>query len=204
MFSKSTDSGNRPRRSGPLGLASLFFYKRSNLVTASLATSVFAGYLVFFLTGKGTAFEVVNSTVRSLGTSLGFGQAEILAFLAERSDGMINAYINFNQVWDTLFGLIYGVMYVAWVSLLFKPYSHKFGILNLLPFGQVVFDWVENFALAALSNQYLADGSFSSSTALLASTASAIKWVFSLLVYGVILVGIVMRIVRALKLRSQR
>ena len=117
---------------------------------------------------------------------------------------MINAYINFNQVWDTLFGLIYGVMYVAWVSLLFKPYSHKFGILNLLPFSQVVFDWVENFALAALSNQYLADGSFSSSTALLASTGSAIKWAFSLLVYGVILVGIVMRIVRALKLRSQR
>jgi len=75
MFSKSTDSVNRPRRSGPLGLASLFFYKRSNLVTASLATSVFAGYLVFFLTGKGTAFEVVDSTVRSLGTSLGFGQA---------------------------------------------------------------------------------------------------------------------------------
>jgi len=157
---------------------------------------------------------VVNNSVRSLGTSLGFGQAEILAFLAERSDEMINAYINFNQVWDTLFGLIYGVMYVAWVSLLFKPYSHKFGILNLLshkfgilnllPFGQVVFDWVENFALAALSNQYLADGSISSSTALLASTASAIKWVFSLLVYGVILVGIVMRIVRALKLRSQR
>jgi hypothetical protein len=120
--------------------------------------------------------------------------------LAEQAD----AYINFNQVWDTLFGLIYGVMYVAWVSLLFKPYSHKFGILNLLPFGQVVFDWVENFALAALSNQYLADGSISSSTALLASTASGIKWVFSLLVYGVILVGIVMRIVRALKLRSQR
>ena len=120
--------------------------------------------------------------------------------LAEQAD----AYINFNQVWDTLFGLICGVMYVAWVSLLFRPYSHKFGILNLLPFGQVVFDWVENFALAALSNQYLADGSISSSTALLASTASAIKWAFSLLVYGVILVGIVMRIVRALKLRSQR
>jgi hypothetical protein len=40
--------------------------------------------------------------------------------------------------------------------------------------------------------------------ALVASTASSIKWVFSLLVYGVILVGIVMRIVRAAKIRSQR
>jgi hypothetical protein len=95
-------------------------------------------------------------------------------------------------------------MYAAWVSILFKPYSKKVGVLNLLPFAQVLFDWLENFSLAALSKQYLADGTISSSTALIASTSSSIKWVFSLLVYGVILVGIVMRIVGALKRRSQR
>jgi hypothetical protein len=95
-------------------------------------------------------------------------------------------------------------MYVAWVSILFKPYSKKVGVLNLLPFTQVLFDWFENFSLAALSKQYLADGSISSSTALIASTSSSIKWVFSLLVYGVILVGVVMRIVGSMKRRSQR
>jgi hypothetical protein len=202
--SKGTESKNPSGKFGPLSHASRFFYAKSNLVTALLATSVFAGYLVFFLMEQGTAFEVANSSVRSLGTSLGFGQAEILAFLAERSDQMINAYINFNQVWDSLFGLIYGVMYVVWVSFLFKPYSQKVGVLNLLPFGAVVFDWLENFALASLSNQYLADGTISSSIGLFASTSSTIKWVFSLLVYGVILVGIVMRIGGALKRRSQR
>jgi hypothetical protein len=204
MSSKSAGSLKLPKPSGPLGRASKFFYTKSNLVTGLLATSVFAGYLVFFLTGKGTAFEVANSTVRSLGTSLGFGQAEILAFFAERSDRMIDAYISFNQIWDTLFGLIYGLMYVIWVSVLFKPYSQRFGVLNLLPFGQVVFDWLENYALAELSSQFLADGAISSSTALIASTASTIKWVFSLLVYVVILVGIVMRISRAVKRRRQR
>jgi hypothetical protein len=153
--------------------------------------------------GQGKAFEVANSSVRSLGTSLGFGQAEILAFLAERSNQQINAYITFNLVWDSLFALIYGVMYVFWVSLLFKPYSQKFGVLNLLPFGQVVFDWLENFGLATLSKQYLADGTVSSTTAQFASITSTIKWGFSLLVYGVILVGIVMRIVRAVKRRRQ-
>ena len=204
MSSKSTESKNPSRKSGPLSRASQFFYTKSNLITALLATSVFAGYLLFFLTGKGKAFEVANSGVKSLGTTLGFGQTEILAFFAERSDQMINAYIDFNQVWDTLFGLIYGVMYVVWVSILFKPYSQKIALLNLLPFGQVFFDWLENFALATLSKQYLADGTISSSTALIASTSSSIKWVFSLLVYGVILVGIVMRIVGALKRRSQR
>ena len=204
MSSKSTESKNPSRKFGPLSRASQFFYTKSNLITALLATSIFAGYLLLFLTGKGKAFEVANSSIKSLGTSLGFGQVEILAFLAERSDQMINAYVNFNQVWDSLFALIYGVMYVVWVSILFKPYSKKVGVLNLLPFGQVLFDWLENFSLAALSKQYLADGTISSSTAQLASICSAIKWAFSLLVYGVILVGAVMRIVGALKRRSQR
>jgi hypothetical protein len=204
MSGNSAESVNLPNRFGPLSLVSRFFYAKSNLVTALLATAIFAGYLVFVLTLQGKAFEVANSSIRSLGTSFGFGQAEILAFLTERSDSMISAYINFNQVWDSLFGLIYGVMYVIWVSVAFRPYSVKVGILNLLPFGQVIFDWLENASLAALSNQYLADGTISSSMALVASTASSIKWVFSLLVYGVILVGIVMRIVRAAKIRSQR
>jgi len=204
MSSKSTESKRPSRKSGPLSRASWFFYAKSNLVTALVATAVFAAYLVVVLTGKGTAFAVADSSVRSLGTSLGFGQAEILAFLAERSDPIILAYIEFNQVWDTLFGLIYGVMYVVWVSVLFKPYSQKVGILNLIPFGQVIFDWVENFALSALSSQYLADGTISSSVALLASTSSAIKWGFSLLVYVVIVIGIVMRIAGAVKRRRQR
>ena len=204
MTSKSAESKNPSRKFGPLSRASRFFYTKSNLITALLATSVFVGYLLFFLTERGKAFEVANSSIKSLGTSLGFGQVEILAFLSERSDQMINAYIDFNQVWDSLFALIYGVMYVVFVSILFKPSSKKVGVLNLLPFGQVLFDWLENFFLATLSKQYLADGTISSSTSLFASTSSSIKWVFSLLVYGVILVGIILRIVGALKKRSQR
>jgi hypothetical protein len=124
--------------------------------------------------------------------------------LAERSADQIAAYITFNQVWDTLFGVIYGVMYVVWASLLLKPYSQKVGILNLLPFGQVLFDWLENIGLATVSSQYLAEGTISASTAQLASTASSIKWAFALLVYGVILIGIIARTVGALKRRSQR
>ena len=191
------------RKSGPLRRASEFFYAKSTLVTALIATAAFAGYTLLVLSGQGKAFEVANSTIKSLGTSLGFGQAEILAFFAERSTQQISAYITFNQVWDSLYGVIYGVMYVAWVSVLLKPYSQKVGMLNLLPFGQVLFDWLENIGLAIVSSQYLADGTISSTTAQLASTASSIKWAFALLVYGVILVGIVARITRALKGRSK-
>jgi hypothetical protein len=190
-------------KSGPLRRASEFFYAKSTLVTALIATAAFAGYTLLVLSGQGKAFEVANSTIKSLGTSLGFGQAEILAFFAERSAGQISAYITFNQVWDSLYGVIYGVMYVAWVSVLLKPYSQKVGLLNLLPFGQVLFDWLENFGVSNLSSQYLADSTISSTTAQLASTASSIKWAFAPLVYGVILVGIIARIAGALKRRSK-
>lgn len=203
MSSKGTESANQSRTFGPLTRASEFFYAKSSLVTAVLATFVFAGYTVLVMSGQGKAFEVANSSIKSLGTSLGFGQAEILAFFAERSAGQISAYITFNQVWDSIYGVIYGVMYVVWVSVLLKPYSQKVGILNLLPFSQVLFDWLENFGLATVSSQYLADGTISSTTAQLASTASSIKWAFALLVYGVILVGIVARIAGALKGRSK-
>ena len=204
MSSTSTESEAPSRKTGLLRRVSVFFYAKSTLVTALFATAVFAGYTALILSGQGKAFEVANSSVKSLGTSLGFGQAEVLAFFAERSVEQLSAYITFSQVWDSLFGVIYGVMYVAWVSLLFKPYSLKVGLLNLLPFGQVLFDWLENFSLASLSSQYLADGTIASSIALLASTASSIKWAFALLVYGVILVGIVARIVAVLKRRNQR
>ncbi len=190
-------------KSGPLRRASEFFYAKSTLVTALIATAIFAGYTVLVLSGQGKAFEVANSSIKSLGTSLGFGQVEVLAFFAERSADQIASYITFNQVWDSLYGVIYGVMYVVWVSVLLKPYSQKVGILNLLPFGQVLFDWLENIGLATVSSQYLADGTISSTTAQLASTASSIKWAFALLVYGVILVGIVARTVGALKGRSK-
>ena len=143
MSSSSTESQAPSRKTGPLRRVSGFFYAKSTLVTALLATAVFAGYTVLILSGQGKAFEVANSSVKSLGTSLGFGQTEVLTFLAERSVEQITAYIAFNQVWDSLFGVIYGVMYVVWVSLLFKPYSLKVGLLNLLPFGQVLFDWLE-------------------------------------------------------------
>ena len=116
---------------------------------------------------------------------------------------MIKAYINFNKVWDTLFGLIYGLMYVVWMSVLFKPFVQKFGYLNLFPFAQVLFDWLENYALASLANQFLVDGLISSQNAKLASVFCMSKWVCSGATFTLILVGIILMIARVIKIRKQ-
>ena len=183
---------------------SQFFYQNSNLVTGVSLTIIFIGYLVLVMMGKGAAFEVADSNMRSLGTSFGFDQADIHAFLSARSKEMITAYITFNQVWDVLFGVIYGLMYVVWVSVLLKPLSHKVGGLNLVPFLQVLFDWLENYQLALLANQYLNDGMISPANAKLASVFSMFKWACSSLTYILILIGIILMIRRAVKLKNHQ
>ena len=181
---------------------SQFFYQNSNLVTGVSLTIIFIGYLVLVMMGKGAAFELADSNMRSLGTSFGFDQADIHAFLSARSKEMITAYITFNQVWDVLFGVIYGLMYVVWVSVLLKPLSHKVGGLNLVPFLQVLFDWLENYQLALLANQYLNDGMISPADAQLASVFSMFKWACSSLTYILILIGIILMIRRAVKRKN--
>ena len=200
-FDKENDITNKKILRDLLSLKDLsqYFYQKSNGLVACFLTTVFASYLILVMMGQAEEFEVIDSNIKSLGTSFGFEEADIRAFLSERSDEMIDAYIQFNQVWDMLFGLIYGVMYVVWVSVLFKPLSNKVGRLNLLPFVQVLFDWLENYELALLSNQYLIDGMISSSNAKLASIFSITKWACSGLTYTLIFIGIVLLIARTRK-----
>ena len=117
---------------------------------------------------------------------------------------MLTSYINFNQVWDFIFAIIYGFMYVIWLSIIYKPYSQKVWLLNLLPLTQVVFDWVENFCLAVLTKVYLAEGIISTTTTSIASSASILKWIISGIVYLLIVYGLVLRLVKAIKDKTVR
>ena len=205
MIGKENDTKQEGHLIKPLLVSRLshFFYQNSGLVTAVFFTIVFISYLFLIMMGKAVGFELADGNMKSLGTSFGFNHADILSFLAARTDEMINAYINFNKVWDTLFGLIYGLMYVVWMSVLFKPFAQKVGYLNLFPFAQVLFDWLENYALASLANQYLVDGLISLPIAKLASVFCMFKWVCSGLIFTLILVGIILRIARVVKNRKQ-
>ena len=205
MLSREKNPRQEGRLIKPLLVSRLshFFYQNSGLVIAIFFTIVFIGYLFLIMMGKAEGFELADSNMKSLGTSFGFNHADIIAFLAARTDEMINAYINFNKVWDTIFGLIYGLMYVIWMSVLFKPYAQKVGFLNLLPFAQVLFDWLENYALASLANQYLIDGLISSPIAELASIFCMSKWVCSGFTFTLILVGIILMIAQVIKNRKQ-
>ena len=168
---------------------SQFFYENSNLKVAILFTALFVIYLVLVMTRQAIGFETPNSNVRSLGMTFGFEESDILAFFQSRTNKMISAYVNFNLVWDSIFALIYGVMYAVWLSVLLKKSSGKFGILNLVPFLQVVFDLLENYSLAFLAQQYLSGVAMTSYMVGLSSYFVMMKWAFSGLTYFTLILG---------------
>jgi len=101
---------------------SQFFYKKSDLKIGLIATALFFVYLGF-LSFVGNSFAVDGGKVKSLGITFSFGVKDVTEFFTERSDQMIASYINFNQVWDLIFAIIYGFMYVIWLSFIYNPYS---------------------------------------------------------------------------------
>ncbi|MDP5172220.1 MAG: hypothetical protein NWR72_18395 [Bacteroidia bacterium] len=174
--------------------ASTFFYQKSSLILVLVLTVATFGYLFFVMMEVAAGFEVPNDSNKSLGTSFGFSYDAVVQFLSIRTPEMIARYQAFNAIWDNLFALLYGLMYVAWVSYLLKPFQAKFKMLNLLPLVQVVFDWLENYELASIARAFLAGESISTTAVELASIFSMVKWVASMLVFAIIILGIGMRI----------
>ena len=183
----------------PLKRTSQFFYKSSNLKVAVLCTAIFGAYLALVMTRQAIGFEIPNSHVRSLGLTFGFEEYDIIAFFQARTEKMILAYVKFNLIWDTIFALIYGVMYTVWLSVLLKAYTGKVRIVNLIPCFQVIFDWLENYSLGYLAQQYLTDGTITPYIAKLSSYFVMIKWVFSGLTYFTVILGITFLLVRFFK-----
>ena len=170
---------NQIMRMNPLKRISELFYEKSNLKVAILCTAIFGAYLVLVMTQQAIGFEIPDSDLKSLGMTFGFEGSDILAFFQARTDRMVSAYLTFNLIWDTIFALIYGVMYAVWLSVLFKAFSGKVGIVNLIPFLQVVFDWLENYSLGYLADQYLINGTITPYMAQLSSNFVMIKWICS-------------------------
>ena len=131
--------------------------------------------------------------------TFGFKESDILEFFRGRTENMLSAYINFTLIWDTIFALIYGVMYAVWLSVLLKESARQVGIANLIPFLQVIFDWLENYSLGYLAEQYLINGTIATYIAKLSSYFVVIKWVCSGLTYFAIILGITFLFVRLFK-----
>ena len=181
---------------------SKYFYNKATLYFAIVLTVVTFSYLFFVSMDKAECYHVADKSVKSLGTSFGYDLEMVQHFLSVRSKVMIICYKKFNIIWDNLFALSYGLMYITWFSLLFKPFMNKVKLLNLFPISQVLFDWLENFQLARISNSYLIEDQIYLFDVNLSSSFTIIKWICSSLIFVLIVIGILFRIVVAIKKRK--
>ena len=178
---------------------SKFFYDKSSFILAIISTIIFVAYVLNILVSKSVPFDLTGGTPKSLGTTFGFGETEILSYLSARTNEMIQSYINFNLIWDSLFGVLYGTMYTLWLSYLYRPFQHKIRTFNLLPFAQVLFDWIENLNLVIISNNYLKTETIQPLYSQFASYSNMIKWIISLIVISLIMIGLVLSIMGFIK-----
>lgn len=179
------------------------FYDKSNLKVAIAGTAIFVAYLFLVMTRQAISFDTVQGDIKSLGMTFGFDEAAVIRFFQARTETMIAAYIQFTMIWDNIFAAIYGLMYAAWLSVLLKASKTKFGILNLVPFLQVIFDFLENTSLVYIANIYLTKGDIQSYFVSMASIFVMAKWVCSALTYLALLLGLWLLSVKLFKLKKK-
>ncbi len=182
-----------------MSVIAAFFYRKSTWGIALIFTLLTFGYLYFVMIPEATCFQISGGDGQSLGTSFGFTYQTLVDYFAKRSTLELMCFQNFNLLWDTIFALLYGLMYTFWLAFLFKPYAHKVKFLILLPLLQTVFDWLENFRLIELANDALTKQVLSTTNAQLATAFSMSKWVVAMLVFLFVIIGIGFRIRYAVK-----
>ncbi len=174
---------------------SKFFYSKASWAAVIIFTILTFSYLFFVLMETAKGFQLTDK-FESLATSYGLTIEVVQDFFVVRSAEMVEAFKSFNLIWDILFALLYGFMYTFWLSLVYKPFAQKVKLLNLLPFVQMVFDWLENGMMIRFSNKVLNVELITTSDVQIASIFSMAKWTCSGLVFVLLFVGVVWRIKR--------
>ena len=102
-----------------------FFYNRTNLYISVILTIIMISYASLVLGGKSECFnDQLNEGQKVLGLKLGYSHEYAVSFFNSLdSDGLI-CYKNLILIWDNIFPLLYGTMYVFWISLIYLSLIH--------------------------------------------------------------------------------
>ena len=173
-----------------------FFYAKTNGWVCLLLTGVMVIYASLVLGGTSADFQSqLPEGMKVLGLKTGYSYEYALNLFQALDPEGLQSYQRFILRWDVIFPLIYGAMYLAWVSLLYKKVSFRFSFtkyLNLFPLVLIVLDWKENFFENRLVNQFLQTGSLMERDVAIASFFNQVKWSGSMINYLILIVGVIL------------
>ena len=148
-------------------------------------TLAFFLYITLVLGPTGNCFAVdVGSN--SLGLSFSYTKEMVQNFFESRDQEQLLCYRQFLLIWDTIFALIYTLMYASWIKYLFNEKR----LFLIIPVLGMLADWAENYTEILMLNTYLNSNPVSETLVSIGSGVNSFKWVLSSLTYLIILVGI--------------
>jgi len=178
-----------------------FFYNRFKLWHALVLTGVMVCYASLVMGGKSECLEpFLKDGMSVLGLKLGYDYNYVLAFFNALGIVGTECYRNLILIWDNIFPILYGSMYIAWISLLYKKVNFKYAgvkLINLFPIVHILLDWTENSLELNLIGSVLQGSSLDPTDVWMTSVVSSVKWGFSMINYAVILTGIVLMLLRS-------
>ena len=132
----------------------------------------------------------ISGTSNSLGLSFGYTIDMVQHFFEIRSNEQLKCYAHFIRVWDTIFPLLYTLMYSLWFVYLFK----KWRLLLIIPILHMFSDWIENYFELLLLDAYMPPYMLEENLVSLGSSVTIIKWSLSIVTYLIILYGIITKL----------
>ena len=142
---------------------------------------------VKFVLGYFSKCFTLDTGANSLGLSFYYTIDMVQNFFESRTRLQLLCYSQFLRIWDTIFALVYTLMYATWFMYFFKTKR----LLLIIPMLAMVADWTENYVELLMLETYLNLSPLSEALVLLGSGINSFKWSFLILTYLVILIGII-------------
>jgi hypothetical protein len=174
---------------------SAFFYQRTGIKQCLGMTVLMVLYASVVMGGQSACFQdQLAEGMRVLGLKRGYDLAYVQAMFGAMNESGLQCYRELVLVWDNLFPLFYGTMYVFWLSWLGRqtPMHERWtGLMNLFPLVPAAMDWVENYFELRLVDEFLVGSGLTETAVATASWVSQIKWLFSSLNYLILLFALI-------------
>jgi hypothetical protein len=171
-----------------------FAYARSSFLLCIFLTilMVLYAWIVMGSQSQCVTGELTES-ISLLGLRFGYSYESALQLFNLLSSEALTCYSKLLRVWDNIFPFLYGSMYIAWLSILYKNVRFRnvrYKLINLFPLIPLLADLVENYFENALISQFILFNSISPGDVQIASVFTLFKWSFSAINYIVIISGI--------------
>lgn len=140
------------------------------------------------------------------GLAFGFSHLEIAGFLHSLSTEALVEYWYMLRIWDTIFPLVYGTMYISWISFLLKKTRIRTSGLsgiNLFPLLPMLADFTENFYEFRVLQEFVIQKTVNASWVEIASIVNQTKWILSSINYLIIITAIVLYFIQLIHKRKR-